>query len=112
MMIQRLLNATEVATGIKPLPSIIKGDRGVAYDWKVMSDDGQVVTASYQLRVISRDKMEIENINQKIKKALIAFGDGSPVPGVTSAFINGQSSLPIGELNQSITNYQIKYRSE
>lgn len=111
-MLQKLLQATEDATGIKPVPSVITGARGIAYEWKLINDNGQSATVSYQVRVISKDKMEIEVLNSKIKRALIAFGDGSPVPGVTSAFINGQSSLPIGDLNQTITNYQITYRSE
>lgn len=112
MMLQKILDATEIATGIKPVPFLIAGDKGIAYEWKIINDNGQVTTATYQVRVISKDKLEIEMINNKIKKALIAFGDGSPVPGVTSAFINGQSSLPIGNLNQTISNYQLKYRSE
>lgn len=112
MMLRKILDEIELATAFKPLLGSINGKKGIAYEWKITSDNGSIAKASLQVRVISTSNEEIDQLSKKIKKALITFGDGSPVPGVTSAFINGQSYLPIGDLNQIITNYQITYRSE
>lgn len=112
MMLMRLLQAIESATGIKPVPQVITGTRGIAYDWEVSFDNGSMTTANLSVRVISTANDEVLMLSDQIKKALISFGDGSPVPGVASAFINGQSHLPVDEVKQVITKYQFIYRSE
>lgn len=112
MMLMRLLREIESATGIKPVPNAITGKRGIAYEWSLYEDNGATARATLSLRVISTTNEEVMLLSNQIKKALIAFGDGSPVSGVTSAFINGQSYLPVDELKQIITKYQIYYRSE
>lgn len=112
MMLMRLLQAIESATGIKPVPQMITGIRGIAYDWEVSSDNGSMARATLSVRVISPMNDEVVTLSNQIKKALISFGDGSPVQGVASAFINGQSYLPVDEVKQVITKYQFIYRSE
>lgn len=112
MMLMRLLSAIESTTGINPVPSAITGKRGIAYEWSLYEDNGATARANLSIRVISTTNEEVMLLSNQIKKALIAFGDGSSVPGVTSAFINGQSYLPVDELKQVITKYQIYYRSE
>ena len=70
MMLMRLLQAIESATGIKPVPQVITGTRGIAYDWEVSSDNGSMTTANLSVRVISTANDEVLTLSNQIKKAL------------------------------------------
>lgn len=113
-MLFKILEIIEQATGIKPIPfATDKVGDSITYNFRVFLDDGAVSQSLLELRIIDVGMAEVDAIEKKIKSAVLKFGDGSAVPGLSSAFVNGSSYLPVDDnIIQKIVNINLKYRSE